>query len=474
MEELKKVSKIKVAPVISYIPYHSYQDAPINSGNNSNNSSRNVDVEERKAREEIQNEKIAKSCDAEKRNKIYSDILLNKSIQQVPYRYVCYGWSGVILSIVLTSIVTVIPVHNLLDDRRDMSNYWWENFIQTITGFMSSCCAYMLLNCSYWTNIDFIRTLKNFSIFYILSGLFGIILGGVITMVWIYILNYRFPPPFYGIIWAYISIYFAFVPLWYRFPRHWRKLKDIRRRFKYFILAISVNLLITAIYTFYTKAFLSISKKYQWLVAVFLIPIREFNVWLQTKVGFKTAGVEDSSVSITCGHNINMRHCFFLSVVLGTIATDLTCWVILVIDVGINLYLCLRIVWTKMKIGINENNESQMVDLFLTLIINQTVEIVVPFTYVICFIISYYGPNAEMIGTVKSEYGHHIPVKEIEHFCQNLGFFLLADCLSVTTTCVLFWIFCRVNIIRAFAYMQKEFWLIMAVNTAYTVNVVSY
>jgi hypothetical protein len=263
------------------------------------------------------------------------------------------------------------------------------------------------------------------------------------------------------------------VPLWYRFPRHWRKVKDIRRRFKFFILAISVNLLITLIYTFYTKAFVSISNKHQWLAAVFLIPLREFNVWLQTKVGFKTASVEDSAVSITCGHNINMRHCFFLSVVLGTIATDLTCWVILAIDVGINLYLCLRIVWTKLKKGIDEKNESKMVDLFLALIINQTVEIVVPLAYFICFMIAFYGPNAELIGTVRSVYWHHIPVKEIETFFQNLGLFLLADCLSVTITCILFWVFCRVNIMRAFAHTQREFWLLMAVNTAYTINVVS-
>ena len=88
MEKSKKVRKIKISPVISYIPYHSYYDAPINAGINSDNSSRNVDLAESKAREEIQNEKITKSCEAEKRYKIYRDILLNKSTQQVPYRYV--------------------------------------------------------------------------------------------------------------------------------------------------------------------------------------------------------------------------------------------------------------------------------------------------------------------------------------------------------------------------------------------------
>ena len=292
-------------------------------------------------------------------------------------------------------------------------------------------------------------------------------------MVWIYGLKFRFPAPFHGMIWAFIMIYFAFIPLWYRFPSHWRKQNEIRRKFKFFILAISINLCITLIYTFYTNIFQAAPKEYQWGYAVFLIPLREFNIWLQTKVGFKTAGVEDSSVSITCGHNINNRHCFFLAVVLGTIATDTTCWVILAMDTGINLYYCMRIVLTKTLKGIGTSNEFRMVDIFLALVINQTVEIVVPFAYSICFMMAFYGPNAELIGSVKSEYWHHIPVEDIGRFTQNLGFFLIADAISIVATYSLLRYYCRINIIRAFAFMQKEFWFLMAVNTAYTINVVS-
>ena len=298
----------------------------------------------------------------------------------------------------------------------------------------------------------------------------------LVDMSWIYGLQLRFPAPFRGIYVAYVAIYFSFVPLWYRFPSNWRKEKDIRRKFKFYILSISVNLMITMIYTMYTKAFISVDDEYQWGAAILLIPIREFNLWLQTKVGYKTAELtpeKDSSISITCGHNINNRHCFFLSVVLGTIATDVTCWVILAIDFSINLYLELKIIWTKYRTGFNEDNEAYMVDLFIDLIINETVEIVVPFTYFICFTIAYYGPNAELIGTVKSEYWHHVPVKDYMLFCENVGLFLVADVISLTLSFCLFWFFCKVNIVRAFSYMQKEYWMLMAVNTAYAVNMAS-
>ena len=226
----------------------------------------------------------------------------------------------------------------------------------------------------------------------------------------------------------------------------------------------------------YTKAFITVDEEYQWCAAILLIPIREFNIWLQTKVGYKTAGLkpeEDSSIELTCGHNINNRHCFFLSVVLGTVATDLTCWVILAIDFSINLYLELKIIWTKYRKGFNDENEAHMIDLFMELVINETVEIVVPFTYFICFSIAYYGPNAEIIGTVKSEYWHHVPVNNVQLFCQNLGIFLLAETFTFLFSFILLKFTCGINIIKAFIVTQREYWLLMAVNTGYTIQMVS-
>ena len=460
---------IKVSPVISYVPYNPYLNETVTNYANDKEFKRSND-----AKEEIKEEKISKEIEKKGRYKVYRDILLNESQQQTPYRYGLYGTiASILLGVGLTSILTIIPVHDVLDKSQDMSRYWYEVTIQAVTGFLPACCAYMMLNCSYWMNIRLIKSWKHFSIFYVQCFAFGATLGITIHLVWIYGLGLRFPAPFFGMVWAYIMIYFAFIPLWYRFPSHWRKQQEIFKKFKFFVLAISVNLLITIIYTFYTKIFLVVSRKYQWGYAIFLIPLREFNIWLQTKVAFKTAGVKDTSVSITSGHNINNRHCFFLAVVLGTIATDTTCWVILAIDLGINLYLCMRIVFTKTLKGIKANNEAHMIDLFLSLVINQTVEIVVPLTYFLCFLMAFYGPNAKMLGSVQSDYYAHIPVQDIGRFIQNLGFFLMADAISIVITFSLLWHYCSVNIIRAFAFIQKEFWLLMAVNTAYTVNVVS-
>ena len=467
MDDLVKVRNVKVAPAIGYTPYPSYPELPSVGLKEDKYLVKSVQKGAKTTRDEIEEEQMARAIVAEERYKIYRDLLLNQSEHDIPYYYALYGLSSIFLSVALTSIITLIPCHNMMDKSRDMSGYWWEILVQGIFGFIFPFSCYTVLNCSYWTNISLIRTWKN------LAWLFCVMSFLTAVLVMIYVVQLRYPAPFMGIIMAYFAIFVGFIPLWYIFPKNWRKEQDIWKKFKFFILAILVNLLITFIYTFYTKAFLAAPEQYQWVAAVVLIPIREFNLWLQTKVGYKTAGSSDPQIGLTCGHNINNRHCFFLSVTLGTVATDLTCWVILAIDFSINLYLELKIVWTKYRKGFNEENEHHMVDFLTELVINQSVEIAVPLTYFVCFMTAYFGPNAEMFGTVRSTYWHHVPVTDLYLFCENLGLFLIADVVSLTFSYVLFRGVCGISILRAFANMQREFWVLMAVNMAYTINMVS-
>ena len=195
-------------------------------------------------------------------------------------------------------------------------------------------------------------------------------------------------------------------------------------------------------------------------------------MWLQQKVASKAAGVESNAVDITCGHNINNRHCFFLSVVLGTSATDLTCWIILAVDFSINMFLMFRAIWIKRK-GISEKNEAKVVNTLMELVVAQAVEVAVPFTYLTTFLVAYFGPNATLLGGVLNDWWHYSAVTDLGLFLENVGLFLFADCVSISTAVVCMKIFANINVLRAFVKLQKEFWLLMAVNTAYTVNMVN-
>ena len=421
------------------------------------------------ASREIEEQKRIKALEEEHRYNTYLDILLGKPDDNWHYYHGLLGLGSILLSNLLCSILTFIPMHNVILEPF----YWYETLIQASTGFFSSCAAYMLLNCCYWMNTDRIKSVKNFFIFYVFLVFIALAVGISVIMIWTEALGFRHPMPFFGMIMAYIVIVMSFVGLWFLYPRNWRKNKEMWKRFKFFMWSILANLFITMIYNIYTKAFTTVPIDYQWGLALFLIPVREFNMWLQNKVATKAAGVEATSVDITTGHNINNRHCFFLSVVLGTTATDITCWAILAVDFSINMFLMIRVIWIRRK-GITEKNEKKMVHTFMELIMAETVEIAVPLTYLSCFLVAYYGPNAVLLGGVRCDMWHYVAVTDLTLFLENVGLFLFADVVSLTTTAVCMGYFAKVNVIRAFVTMQKEFWLIMAVNTAYTVNMVRY
>ena len=424
--------------------------------------------EQLEAMEEIEQEKRLKEVENSKRYQEYLDIMLNKPDDNWHYWEVSYTLTSIILSNVLCAIITLIPMHNTIVQPF----YWWETVLQATFGFFSSCAAYMLLNCGYWMNTDKLKTWKTFFIFFLFIAFRANAIGCSMKMIWTEALMLPHPFPFFGMIIAYIAILMSFVGLWFSFPKGWRKTKDIWRRFKFFMYAIVANLVITLVYSFYTKAFAEFPVEYQWGLALFLIPVREFNMWLQQKVASKAAGVESNAVDITCGHNINNRHCFFLSVVLGTSATDLTCWIILAVDFSINMFLMFRAIWIKRK-GISEKNEAKVVNTLMELVVAQAVEVAVPFTYLTTFLVAYFGPNATLLGGVLNDWWHYSAVTDLGLFLENVGLFLFADCVSISTAVVCMKIFANINVLRAFVKLQKEFWLLMAVNTAYTVNMVN-
>ena len=68
---------------------------------------------------------------------------------------------------------------------------------------------------------------------------------------------------------------------------------------------------------------------------------------------------------------------------------------------------CIRIIWVKRKKDIDVKLEGKMINNLLCLTLNEIVEAVVPLSFFVCFLVSYYGPNAALIGGVKSDFFHY-------------------------------------------------------------------
>ena len=100
------------------------------------------------------------------------------------------------------------------------------------------------------------------------------------------------------------------------------------------------------------------------------------------------------------------------------------------------------------------------------LVLTERIETLVPFSFIICYAIAYYGPNAEILGSVKLDLWHFKPVLDIGNYMQNLFMLFSVDFMSLIMNGIILWTTCNINIFKIFQKIQSEFWLIMAVQQA--------
>ena len=108
-----------------------------------------------------------------------------------------------------------------------------------------------------------------------------------------------------------------------------------------------------------------------------------------------------------------------------------------------------------------------MQELIEELVLTERIETLVPLTYMICFAIAYYGPNAEILGSVKLTLWHYKSVLDIGKYMTSLFILFSVDFLSLIINWIILRTICNINIIKIFRKIQSEFWLIMAVQQAY-------
>ena len=129
---------------------------------------------------------------------------------------------------------------------------------------------------------------------------------------------------------------------------------------------------------------------------------------------------------------------------------------------------------TGKKIDDEDKNVREMVDLLISITLNEFLELMVTITFFISFLMCFYGPNAELMGNIKSSYFQNIPVTDIDLFIENVAMFLGVELITIFVSVISLWMTCRINMFRAYLALQKEFWVMMTVYLAYTIYLVSF
>ena len=92
-------------------------------------------------------------------------------------------------------------------------------------------------------------------------------------------------------------------------------------------------------------------------------------------------------------HIISLFHALFLAQCVGSAATPLATYLLLGIDFMINMYLGARVFYLHKKGRMADCGETLQ-----NLVVNEFLEFKIPLLFLVCFLASFHGQNAEILG----------------------------------------------------------------------------
>ena len=379
-------------------------------------------------------------------------------------KYSISGFSGIVIGIVVVSPTLLIPQHYIMN----YPEFWYEFTLLSSFGWCGALSAVMILNFSCWIDVKEVKSWAFFIILYAASAFATLSLNLVIYFVWTVALKFHPPMPYGGCSVRLITLHIMMAIIWYRVPKSHRRNETTQQRIKYYYWSELIFLATFWVYLLLGKTFLSIPSKYQWILAIFVPFLREMICRGLTNMCYKTPNPEDNTTKIACLHAIGSRHAIFLSVAVSSILNDVTCYVLLGMDFLINIFLCLKIIRdTRKKFVASARKLQCNEETLYELTLNERIEFIVPLLYFISFFIAYYGPNAELIGSIKNTLWHFQIVADVKKAASNMAILFGIDICSAILCSFLLWCCCGISLFRAYTNIQRNFWLLMASQEAY-------
>jgi len=226
-----------------------------------------------------------------------------------------------------------------------------------------------------------------------------------------------------------------------------------------------------------TRVFKTISKDLQWIMAIFVPLIKQFDDSISMRIICKASG-PDKMASKSVGKIFSgANFSFWLVIMLGATATDFTSYCILGVNFAINIYLCLEIVRLKKRSSSVTQEEENLrlaeKEVLTELILNEIIEVIVPFAFICSFAMAYYGPNAGILGNIGNDYWTFRKVDDITRIVKSALTMSLIDFLSAVTAITVLWKYCRINALKECCKVFKKYWQILCIHAAMNVNKVN-
>ena len=246
------------------------------------------------------------------RREVFKSIILAEHLEFSWIEFLSRAFGILIVGILIPTPLTLIPLHDLVK----FPEYWYEilytgSYLMTLLGALLAIQFRSFMNIEYFLNPTSIKSMCFSQCAYTLS---------------------------------FLAITYLIL-----FPRRVRQNKNLLKRMGWAILqSVLVN-----VYGTINNVIIGILRKssdeYQPLLAIVLPVWREIYVWVFIKISHKATDGDQCGSMIYLKFQTNVLYAIQLCIVLGSIATDVTSWVLIGVDYSLNIWLCFKIVWENMK-----------------------------------------------------------------------------------------------------------------------------
>jgi hypothetical protein len=215
----------------------------------------------------------------------------------------------------------------------------------------------------------------------------------------------------------------------------------------------------------------------------FVLPVsRKINEKILGKLVIKAC--EDDQTTAICFMKIDncLTFAFYTAIEVGSTATEETVRLLLGVDFVLSLLLYVSLQKNHNKlIGIvpamvpeaayNVNKEENKI--LGQFVLYKSTELIVPITFILAYLMAYYGPNNGIIGTVGCEYWHFRKLTDLSKFVSMKLTMFSVILMTLLLACIIVWAISRKNVYGIFCTFMKKFWYIVMLKAVCNLNCVS-
>ena len=147
------------------------------------------------------------------------------------------------------------------------------------------------------------------------------------------------------------------------------------------------------------------------------------------------------------------------------------------VDVVCSLYHSYGIMrlYRKVELGASqlkkiETEKKQHIKIFA---LSEILEILIPLSYTISFVIAYFGPNATILRSVKNDYWSNEVVDNLGNVLTTEVLLFSVDFTVLVVVTIILWYVCKINLLKEFCGALMTYWFLIAVVTGALISKVN-